>query len=341
MCEDDLDVDRVVEVDPAHERDRVGLDAAAPAAQTTVDRRLDQGVLDRDPVVIDDVDGTGAGIDGREHGPACIANGAVGAFRDTVGVEKPEPDGRTRVVVPQGLTGPYGITSDHRGTVYAADHFSLAKITDRSEVVDVVTGSLPVFVRGVAADGDVLQLTTTTGEVHAYDPTSKAARLRASGLKGLSGIAVTRQGRAVVAEADAGRVVLIDEFDTATALAEGLDHPAGVAVDDHGTCYATENRLGQVVRLDEGKPVIVSDHLGRPRGLAFLDEDLVTIDVERRRLLRISLATGRVTVEAEDLPVDRYAGIAAAVDGSLLISADGEGSVLRLTRNPVPPQENQ
>jgi hypothetical protein len=69
-------------------------------------------------------------------------------------------------------------------------------------------------------------------------------------------------------------------------------------------------------------------------------------------LLRISPTTGQTVVEAEDLPVgllptpgpighattpgvaDRpapFADIAVAPDGSLLVSADGEGSVLRLS----------
>jgi sugar lactone lactonase YvrE len=199
----------------------------------------------------------------------------------------------------------------------------------------------PVFVRGVAADGDVLQIATTQGEVHAYDPVSKTTRVRASGLSGLSGIVTGPEGRTVVAESDAGRIVAIDKSGTVTVLAEGLDHPVGVAIDDNGTCYVSEDRLGQVVRLADGRPVIVTDGLGAPQGLAIRGDDLFTIDVAHQRLLRISLTTGQADVDAENLPVAQFADITAAVDGSLLVSAHGEGTVLRLVQNSALPQENQ
>jgi sugar lactone lactonase YvrE len=48
------------------------------------------------------------------------------------GVTEIHDDGRTRAVVPHGFNGPFGITADHHGTVYAADHFSLAAILGRT-----------------------------------------------------------------------------------------------------------------------------------------------------------------------------------------------------------------
>jgi sugar lactone lactonase YvrE len=231
-------------------------------------------------------------------------------------------------------------------------------------VVGVVTGSLPAFVCGVAGDGDLLQVTTTLGEVHAYDPVRRTTRVRASGLSGLGGIAVGPDGGIVVAESDAGRVLVIDKADTVTVLAEGLDHPVGVAMHDNGTCYVSEDRLAQVIRLNDDGPVTVADGLGTPHGLAIAGDDLFTIDVEHGRLLRIPLSTGQIEVDAEQLPVglppainraepatdpgvaDRpapFADIAVASDGSLLVSANGEGSVLRLSRthDPATTQENQ
>jgi hypothetical protein len=80
------------------------------------------------------------------------------------------------------------------------------------------------------------------------------------------------------------------------------------------------------------------------------------VDVEHRRLWSVSLTTGERRVEADDLPVGlppgvgrrpdpalfahggpglapRFAGLAAAPDGSLLLSSNGEGTVLRLSPN--------
>ena len=81
-------------------------------------------------------------------------------------------------------------------------------------------------------------------------------------------------------------------------------------------------------------------------------DELFTVEVARRRLRAISPATGESRIEAENLAVGlppgitrtepepipgvpgrprQFAGLAVAPDGALLVSANGEGSVLRLT----------
>lgn len=267
------------------------------------------------------------------------------------GVLEISDDGRTRAVVPQGLNGPFGISVAEDGKIYAADHFSLAAISDSGDIdtVDVVTGGLPPFVHGVTGDGDALHLTTTTGEIHTYDPVRKATRTRVSGLREPTGITVGADGRLLVTDSGVGRVLLIDKADTVTVLAEGLDHPVGVAVDGAGTCYVSEDRLGQVVRLDDGGPVVVADDLGTPQGLAIEGDELFVVDVRFRCLRRISLRTGECAVDVEDLAVGlppgteraevtgrpaHFADVAVVPDGSLLVSANGEGSLLRLIRIP-------
>ncbi|MEV7954878.1 hypothetical protein [Streptomyces sp. NPDC088141] len=107
-------------------------------------------------------------------------------------------------------------------------------------------------------------------------------------------------------------------------------------------------------RLGEDGAVVVAEGLGAPEGLAVLDGELCTVDTAGRRLLAVSPMTGEPRVEAEELPVGlppgvrppvrpalfagglpgsarRFAGLTAAPDGTLLLSADGEGTVLRLT----------
>ncbi|WP_323137612.1 hypothetical protein [Streptomyces sp. NEAU-H22] len=111
--------------------------------------------------------------------------------------------------------------------------------------------------------------------------------------------------------------------------------------------------------------VVQAEGLGAPQGLVAHGDDLVTVDVEHRRLWSVSPTTGERRVEAEDLVVvsrprtwrsacpgrraaprsgplrprrprtgPRFAGLAAAPDGSLLLSSNGEGTVLRPAPNP-------
>ncbi|MFF4525133.1 hypothetical protein [Streptomyces bluensis] len=283
------------------------------------------------------------------------------------GVTEMHPDGRIREIVPRGLDGPYGVTIDLGGTVYAADHYRLATpaVTHEGEPDDspdgtgpggVTTHNLLHFHHGLTADGELLHFTSQYGTVQTYDPESGTTRERAAGLQRPLGIAVAPDGRLVVAETDAGRVVAVDDGDTVTVLAEGLDHPVDVAFDRSGRCYVSEERLGAVLRIEEGgRTAVVADGLGAPQGLAVLGDELFTVETGHRSLRAISLSTGESRTEAEDLPVGpppgvvprtepalfadgmpgvavRFAGLAATPDGGLLLSANGEGTVLRLTR---------
>lgn len=275
------------------------------------------------------------------------------------GITEVQENGRTRDIVRQGLNGPFGVTTDRRGTIYAVDHFSLAS-TDRSgdiASVDVATGSLPTYARTAAGDGDVLQLTTMAGAVHAYDPRRKTSRVRARDLGELAGIAVGSDGRVVVASPDAGQVFALDDSDEVRVLADGLASPVGVTIDEGGICYVTDDLLGQVLRLDAEGPVVVHEGLAAPQGIACTAGELYVVEVEARRLTRISLDDGSTTTEAEDLAVGLppgieraapvvtdgfvgrprpFADLSATSDGALLIAANGEGSVLRL--EPKAPQ---
>lgn len=265
------------------------------------------------------------------------------------GIAEVHPDGRTRPVVPQGFDGPFGVAVDLGGTVYAADHYRLAGPGES----EVVTHELAPFAHGIAVDGGLVHTTSQYGQVRTHDPASGTWRVRASGLNRPLGIAVRGDGSLVVVETDAGRVVAIDGDDAVTVVAEGLDHPVDVAFDAEQRCYVTDDRRGAVLRLDAGEATPVAEGLGAPQGLVVRGGVLVTVEVAHRRLLAIDLVTGERRVEAEDLAVGlpagptraepalfchgmpgvprRFAGVAVGPDGSLYVSADGEGSVLRLS----------
>lgn len=274
------------------------------------------------------------------------------------GVTEMHPDGRTREIVPRGLDGPYGVTIDLGGTVYAADHYRVATPEPSGEPSrkgGVSTLSLLHFSHGIVADGELLHLTSQFGQVQTYDPKAGSTRERAGGLRRPLGITVAPDGSLVVAESDAGRVVAVDGQDALTVLADGLEQPVDVAFDAEGRCYVSDERLGAVLRIEaDGPATVVADGLDAPQGLAVLGDELFTVETGPRRLRAVSLATGESRIDAEDLPVGappgvvprtepalfangmpgmarRFAGLAVAPDGTLLLSANGEGTVLRLT----------
>ncbi|MGW7514399.1 hypothetical protein ACWGJ2_02245 [Streptomyces sp. NPDC054796] len=277
------------------------------------------------------------------------------------GIAEMRPDGRTRDLVPRGLAGPYGVTVGLGGTVYAADHYRVVSPEPPGpDVRDVVTTHVfAPFAHGIAADGELLHVTSQFGEVRTYDTASGESRVRTHGLNRPTGIAKGPDGTLVVAETGAGRVLAVGEDDAVTVLADGLGHPVDVAFDAEGRLHVSDERRGAVLRLDEGEgegdraAVTVADGLEGPQGLAVVGDDLFAVETGRRRLVAVSLTTGERRTEAEDLPVGpppgtgprpgpalfahgmpgtphAFAGLTAAPDGSLLLSANGEGTVLRL-----------
>ncbi|WP_236710767.1 hypothetical protein [Streptomyces sp. 150FB] len=282
------------------------------------------------------------------------------------GVTEMAPDGRTREIVRGGLVGPFGVTIDLGGTVHLADHYRLAHPeptaadgTAESGQGGVTTHDLLTFCHGITADNGLLHLTSQYGDVRTYDPERRTSQVRAIGLDQPLGIAARADGTLVVAEAGGGRVLAIDAADdTVTELAAGLQHPVDVVLDAEQRCYVSDDRLGAVLRIDDGRTTVVAAGLGAPQGLTLVNDELFTVDTEGRRLLAISLTTGVIRTEAENLAVGPppgtkprtepalfthgmpgsprpYAGLTAAPDGSLLLSANGEGTVLRLTPVPV------
>jgi glucose/arabinose dehydrogenase len=269
------------------------------------------------------------------------------------------PDGRTREIVPRGLTGPFAVTVDLAGRVHAADHYRLVDL-ERRRSAQVHTHTHLQFTHGAVADDGLLHTTSQYGEVRTYDPARGETRVRASGLDRPAGITIAPDGRVVFAESGSGRVLALnedvegDKGDTLTVLAEGLARPVDVAFDSQGHAYVSDDLLGAVLRLEGATAVTVADGLDAPQGLAVLGDELFVVEAGSRRLLALSPVTGECMVEAEDLPVAPpagsvrpepalfahgmpgvprpFAGLTAGPDGTLLLSANGEGTVLRLRR---------
>jgi sugar lactone lactonase YvrE len=259
------------------------------------------------------------------------------------GVLELHPDGRTREITPRGFAGPYGVTIDLGGTVHVADHYRLTR--PQGPDGGVATTELLTFAHGIAADGDLLHVTSQYGQVRTYDRESRSARTRATGLDQPLGLAVRPDGVLVVAEAGAGRVLAIDAEDTVTVLADGLGRPVDVALDDEGRCYVSDEDRGVLHRLDDE---ILAAGLDRPQGIAWCDGVLFVAESGQDRVVAVDPRTGecRRTAEvpagepaareqpalfAHGLPgVPRpFAGLAAAADRSLYLAAGG--TVLHLT----------
>ncbi|ORV50011.1 gluconolaconase [Mycolicibacter engbaekii] len=266
--------------------------------------------------------------------------------------------GQIRTVLPGGLNWPLDLTVDAAGRLYVADGTYFYAVTPggRLETQGMLfSPGYPGFVRGVTAVGPgEFVVTTSGGQVARYQPAQSSSEVLADGFDQLYGVAAGPAGVAVT-EFGTGRVLGV-RAGAHEVLATGLAGPVGIDATDDGAYLVAESGAGRVVRVDGSRHQTVVDELVRPQGIARAGRTLYVVDAGRRQVLAVDLGTGARQVIAEGLPIGPppgvtpkplngmppfsgpqgpFAGITRHPDGTLFISADGDGSVLAL--HPVGP----
>jgi sugar lactone lactonase YvrE len=263
------------------------------------------------------------------------------------------PGGETSTVLPGGLNWPLDLAVGDDGDLYVADgtYFYRVRADGSLETVGMLfTPGYPGFLRGLAATGGgEFVVTTSGGQVTRYRPGAAESDVLADGLDQLYGVAMGAGG-AVVAELGTGRVLSVCPGNV-EVLASGLGDPVGVAIGPDGSVLVAESSAGRVARLSGSSVDILIDGLQRPQGILVADgrlyivdagaKEVVAFDIEgkERHTIASGLPIGPAPgVEPKPLkgmppfsgPQGPFAGITAAPDGTLYVSADGDGSVLAL-----------
>ncbi|ORW95423.1 gluconolaconase [Mycobacterium sp. IEC1808] len=266
-------------------------------------------------------------------------------------------DGSTRTVLPGGLNWPLDLTVGHDGRLYVADgtYFYVALPDGSLRTVGMLfSPGYPGFLRGVASSGSgEFAVTTSGGQVGRYRPAASETEVLADGFDQLYGVALG-PGGPVVAELGTGRVLSVRSAGV-DALATGLRDPVGVAMGGDGACLVAEAGAGRVIRLNGSAIDTVVADLQRPQGICVRDDVLYIVDAGAKELVAFDMKTKDRWTIASGLPVGPpagvvpkplkgmppfsgpqgpFAGIAAAADGTLYVSADGDGSVLAVRRSP-------
>jgi sugar lactone lactonase YvrE len=265
--------------------------------------------------------------------------------------------GQTATTLPGALNWPLDLAVGDDGRVYVADgtYFYVVGPTGALRTVGMLfTPGYPGFIRGVVSSGPgEFVVTTSGGQVARYRPAIDESEVLADGFDQLYGVAIAPGGAVVFAELGTGRV-LSTASGTTTVLAAGLQEPVGVAVTHDGTVLVAESGAGRVIRLSGSGTETVVDDLQCPHGILAAGGQLFVVDAGAKAVIAVDLSTGGRTTIAAGLPIGPppgvqpkplrgmppfsgpqgpFAGIAAAADGTLFVSADGEGSVLALRRD--------
>jgi sugar lactone lactonase YvrE len=260
-----------------------------------------------------------------------------------------------RTVLPGGLNWPLDLAVGGDGNLYIADgtYFYVVRPDGSLQTVGMLfSPGYPGFMRGLAptADGDFV-VTTSGGRVSRYTPAASETEVLADGFDQLYGVAIGPRG-VVFAELGTGRVLSVNAGNV-EVLASNLHDPVGVAIAPDGATLVAESGAGRVVRLAGSAAETVVDELRCPQGILVADGHLYVVDAGARELIEFDLSTHTRKAIACGLPVGPppgvipkplkgmppfsgpqgpFAGIAAGRDGTLFVSADGDGSVLAFRR---------
>jgi glucose/arabinose dehydrogenase len=252
------------------------------------------------------------------------------------------------------LNWPLDITVGADGLLYVADGTYLYRVGEDGALLTIgmlFSPGYPGFVRGLipAAPGEFV-VTTSGGQVARYRPADNETSYLADGLDQLYGVALLADGTPVVVEQGTGRVLAIRDTGAET-LAAGLDTPVGVVAEPGGSVLVSV--AGAVLRVTTSGAETVVDDLLTPQGLVLRGDVLYIVDAGSKAVIAANLADGTRQTLAAGLPVGAppgvspkplrrmppfsgpqgpFAGITAGPDGTLYISADGEGSVYALHR---------
>jgi len=264
--------------------------------------------------------------------------------------------GDTSTVVPGGLNWPLDLAVGDDGNLYVADgtYFYVVRADGSLETVGMLfSPGYPGFVRGLAATGPgEFVVTTSGGQLARYRPGANETDYLATDFDQLYGVATGPGDTVVFAELGTGRVLALRSGSVET-LASSLCDPVGVAFDPDGNPLVAESGAGRVVRLSGSSAETVADGLRRPQGILVVDSQLYVVDAGAKEVIAFDLNSKQRHTIASGLPVgappgvqpkplkgmppfsgpqEPFAGIAAGRDGTLYVSADGDGSVLALRR---------
>lgn len=266
------------------------------------------------------------------------------------------PDGTTRSVLPGGFNWPLDLTVGDDGGLYVADgtYFYAVRPDGSLHTAGMLfSPGYPGFLRGVVSSrpGEFV-VTTSGGQVARYRPAASETEVLADGFDQLYGVDLG-PGSVVFAELGTGRVLSLSSGGV-EELASSLREPVGVAVDPDGACLVAEAGAGRVIRVDGSRVDTAVADLQRPQGICVRDGVLYIVDAGAKELVAFDMDTGSRQTVASGLPVGPppgvvpkplkgmppfsgpqgpFAGIAAADDGTLYVSADGDGSVLAVRRS--------
>lgn len=248
------------------------------------------------------------------------------------------------VFVAPGWVGPWGIACDMAsGTFCVVDGLSLVMLAPnggRSVVGSPLDTSAPRFVRAIAPGkpGEFL-MSTARGDVLRYDFETERTDILVAKQGQLKGLCAAEDGAVLVVRENTHSVLAITASGEISTVVEGLKAPSDV-LQWQGKCYVSDSGDGCVLEISPtGEVSTVLGGLLDPRGIAAIGNTLYVLDRAGHSIWAIELGSESKPEQIVThlpigaiCPLDFAGGLCVDGQGGLLVAADGEGSVLRLSR---------
>ena len=261
-----------------------------------------------------------------------------------------DPDsGTTRTIVSSALAVAGDLAATEAGDgAWIADVFSLRRVDGKGMVTELArqyVGALENPLAVGTGAGEVATSSWSAGVIQRFDGTSGAILGTYHGIPSPMDVLPLGGDALLFLDFLGGRLVEAQgpQLEDQRVILGGLAEPVSLLREDAEHVLISERGAGQVrrVRVKDGRSTVVAEGLRAPEGLTrTLDGTLLVADVDQRAVFAVE--EGELRAIAEDLPIGFEAppgtpaafiptGLATLRDGTVLLSADQNASVLRLT----------
>lgn len=252
-----------------------------------------------------------------------------------------------RFVTQAAFTVPLGLaitTRNGKEVLLAADPFGY-------RFIDLDTGAITrepeMWSTGSssAVAASETQIVTTYSDferIRRIDRGNNEATFSSGEIESPRGVVLTPAGDAIIADANAGRLLRLTG-DALVEAASGLNEPVALLMESDNAVLVTEVGSGTIsrVQLESGRKTVLTTGLHNPRGIARMkDGRVAVVQPAGGQVVAIDLASGEREVIASglalsthgfDLPDNTPLGIAVSGDGTIFVSCAGDNSVAKIS----------
>ena len=246
-----------------------------------------------------------------------------------------------RILNPPGFVGPFDVAERPGGVLVVADGLSLAYLEGSlvTRFARLLTADSPGLIGTVHIAEDGRTFVAGRNAVSRYTPAGP--RQIRGDFRNATGVALDGSDALLVSDHDAGVVHRLHvDSGEGTPVTQSIAHPTRLTVASNNEVYISDDEAGAIYVQHDGQTDLFAEDLVHPQGIAVDDDRVFVVDAGSNELLAFGRAGGQRELIVSQLPLGagsagarlvRAAGLTRTRDGALIVAADGDGSLIRVT----------